>query len=83
MGGWGDFVAVLLRDSLCADRYPCRILDIKKNYINGIRDDCAEIILNRSESNNNESMILFLNRLLPKTLRLIIRSFYERLSTHK
>jgi len=81
-GGWGDFVAVILKNSSYVDRYPRRILDKKKDYINGRRDDYADIILNCSQSNNNETLVLFLNRLLPKALRSIIRSFYERFSTH-
>ena len=54
LSGFNDFVAVILKSAKFANNYPLRILDIKEDFQNGLRND-KEGFVNFNE--NNQEMI--------------------------
>jgi SAM-dependent methyltransferase len=78
-GGWGDFVAIYLKDASFADSFPSRILNSKRDFINGYKDSMPSKILNALPSNNGEERFLFdFRRLIPKHLRPIVKDFFRK-----
>lgn len=78
-GGWGDFVAVFLKDAKYIDSFQNRILESKKDYINGHMDSHPDQVFNPNLSNNDEPILLlslFLSRFVPKRLKSIAKKLW-------
>lgn len=53
-GAWGDFVGVFLKDASLAARYPGRMLDHRRDVINGRQEAKGEEIFRPLKTNNGE-----------------------------
>ena len=73
-GGWGDFVAVFIKEASLIDRYPDRILNNKHDYINGRLEQYGDEIYNPLSSNNAEPRSP--TRFVLKRLRQLVRKMH-------
>ena len=66
-GNWQDFVGVFVKDDLYESKFPGRILDIKKDFENGLLRNSTEF-LNPSETCQNEKKLLAISRIASEQL---------------
>jgi len=80
-GPWGDLIAIFLKDANFVNYFPNRIVDHKKDFINGRKNSEIDKILNRRAS-NNRNLITFsdIKKLIPKSLMPLILKFWNKIN---
>jgi hypothetical protein len=77
-GFWGDFTSVFLKDRSFESRYPKRIMDCRKGFINGRQESLGDSIIHSPEVDLNPASSPFkvfvraTKNLLPKKLQEMI-----------
>ena len=66
-GNWQDFVGVFVKDDLYGSKFPNRILDIKKDFENGLLRNSTEF-LNPSGTCQNEKKLLAISQIASEQL---------------
>jgi SAM-dependent methyltransferase len=66
-GGWQDFVGVFVKDDLYGSKFPGRILDIKKDFENGLLRNSTEF-LNPSGTCQNEKKLIAISKIASEQL---------------
>jgi len=66
-GNWQDFVGVFIKDDLYGSKFPDRILDIKKDFENGLLRNSTEF-LNPSGTCQNEKKLLAISQIVSEQL---------------
>lgn len=80
-GHWGDSVAIFLKDAALSERYPDRVIDTKKDFVNARQEGGGEKIARWSETNRSGSgTVSLIKRLIPKSLRPAAEKLYDRFS---
>jgi SAM-dependent methyltransferase len=74
-GGWGDFVAVFIKEASLIDRYPDRVINNKHDYINGRQERYGDKIFHLLSSNNAELRSPM--RFVPKPLRPLVKKIQK------
>ena len=68
-GGWQDFVAVFLKDETLASRYPYRILNLKKDFENGLLLG-GDTFLNMTGECQNERKLRAISEIVAEQIRI-------------
>lgn len=66
-GNWQDFVGVFVKDDLYGSKFPDRILDIKKDFENGLLRNSTEF-LNPSGVCQNEKKLVAISQILSEQI---------------
>jgi SAM-dependent methyltransferase len=66
-GNWQDFVGVFIKDDLYGSKFPDRILDIKKDFENGLLRNSTEF-LRPSGTCQNEKKLLAISQIVSEQL---------------
>jgi hypothetical protein len=66
-GHWQDFVGVFVKDGLYESKFPERILDIKKDFENGLLRNNTEF-LNPSEVCQDEKKLVAIGQILSEQI---------------
>ena len=79
-GRWGDCVTVFLKDAKYIHSFQNRILESKKDYINGHMGSHPGQVFNPHPSNNGWPILLssqFLSKFVPKPLKPIVKKLWN------
>jgi SAM-dependent methyltransferase len=62
MEQWSDFIAVFVKDEMCAKDYARRMLEVKEDFTNGLRAGSDEVLHERARSEDQSNLCYDLKR---------------------
>ena len=66
---WNDFVAVFVKEEVHAIKYPNRILQIKKDFYNGVVQNSPDF-LNLSSFDEDQKKLIVIKQIIDKQIKL-------------